>query len=780
MSRTLVRLLLLAFCTGTGLQAFTPAPALARSAPGTAEMHASHSHSAPTGARLSADGQYVELAIYASKATRMEVWFYPEATLSPAAVRYQLGKDASGYWRIKVPVADLEGKYGVDAPYYYGLRAWGPNWTFDASWTPGSAAGFIADVDAEGNRFNPNKLLLDPQALEISHDPQSDEMTDATLYASGPQHRLRDSGPYAPKSMILQPDGVSVGTKPTRPLKDEIIYEVHVRGLTANDTSIPAALRGTYQGAAMKAAYLKSLGVTAVEFLPLHESQNDINDLVASTTGDNYWGYMTLSYFAPDRRYASDTSPGGPTREFKQLVKAYHDQGIKVYVDVVYNHTLEGGVWDASGQVASLLSWRGLDNPTWYELASDAKFYYDNTGCGANFNAAHPVVREHIMASLKYWTQELGVDGFRFDLASVLGNSYTRNGFSFDKMDTSNVFNRAVKELPVRPSSGGAGVDLIAEPWAIGSGTYQVGNFPSGWAEWNDKFRDMVRKDQNKLGSEAVPPSEIATRVAGSSDLYQDDGRKPWHSINFVVAHDGFTLKDLYSYNQKNNTQAWPYGPSDGGTDNNLSWDQGGDASLQRQAARNGMALLMYAAGVPMMGGGDEFLRSLKGNNNPYNLDSTANWLNYADASTNARFYNYTKKLLAFRSAHPALRPADFFKGQDRNGNGLKDITWLTDSGNEPASWYWGDPNMHFIAWRLDGTEVGDSFTSIYVGYNGWSGAVNVTLPGNAAGKRWYRVSDTAPWMEPQDNFRSPGQEELMTGRTYTMHGRTLLLLVEK
>lgn len=736
---------------------------------------------APLGISVSGDGQHLDLSVWSSKATRMEAWFYPEALGEAAAVRVLLSKDAStNRFSAHIPLETLEGLYGVSAPYFYGLRAWGPNWVYRDSWLPGASDGFLLDVDSEGNRFNPNKLLLDPYSLEVSHDPQTPEMVDAALYATGPTYRNLDSGLWAPKSLLIEPDAVSTGTKPTRAFKDEIVYEVHVRGLTMNDASVPAACRGTYAGAAAKAASLKALGVTAVEFLPLHETQNDLNDAVASSTGDNYWGYMTLSYFAPDRRYACDQSPGGPTREFKQLVKAYHDQGLKVYVDVVYNHTLEGGVWDATGQISSLISWRGLDNAAYYELASDPRMFYDNTGCGANFNAGHSEVRSHIMTSLQYWTRELGVDGFRFDLASVLGNTMTRAGFRFDKMDAASVLNRAVKELPARSASGGAGVDLIAEPWALGSGTYQVGNFPTGWAEWNDKFRDSFRKDQNRLGSEVVTIGELATRFAGSSDLFQDDGRKPWHSTNFIVAHDGFTLKDLYSYNNKNNNQAWPYGPSEGGSDNNLSWDQGGDPAAQRQAARNGMAMIMLSAGVPMMTGGDEFLRSIKGNNNPYNLDSSANWLNYADASTNARFYGFSKKLLAFRSAHTALRRAEFFSGQDKNGNGLKDITWLSDAGNEPAGWYWSDPSMHFLAFRLDGTEVGDVNASIYVGYNGWSGPVTATLPNNLSGKKWYRVSDTSAWMESQDNFKAPGSEDLLTSKYYTLNGRSLLLLIEK
>jgi isoamylase len=418
--------------------------------------------------------------------------------------------------------------------------------------------------------------------------------------------------------------------------------------------------------------------------------------------------------------------------------------------------------------------------PLTYELTSGNRFYFDNTGVGGNFNTANTIARNLIIDSLAYWKDALGVDGFRFDLASVLGNRCSDSCFSFDKLDPANVLNRAVKELPVRPAAGGSGVDLIAEPWAIGDGTYQVGNFPSGWAEWNGVYRDTFRKSQNKLGVEKVTPGNLAARFAGSADLYSDDGRKPWHSVNFMVAHDGFTLRDLYSYNSKNNSQPWPFGPSDGGEDNNNSWDQGGDTTLQRQAARNGLAFLMLSAGVPMITGGDEMYRTQNGNNNAYNLDSEKNWLNYGDATAFPKFFNYSKKLLAFRSAHPALRPAEFFKGTDNNSNGLKDITWLTDGAGEADGNYMDNSDNHFLAYRIDGSEFGDSFQSIYVAYNGWSGDVTATLPTNLAGKRWYRVSDTAARMESHDNFNAPGSEEQMDNTPYKLTGRSLLILLEK
>jgi isoamylase len=731
------------------------------------------------GARFEGDGSAVLFRVFSAPATRLEVAVFAAPSGAAETARFPMAKEPnSSIWTARVPVAELRDR-GVTT-VYYGFRAWGPNWPFDPSWKPGSGAGFVRDVDDQGNRFNPNKLLLDPYALEVSHDPVNAENRDGTVYASGPAHRLQDTGPAAPKGIVLMPDQTEIGIKPTRPLKDEIIYEVHVRGLTRNDTTVPEELRGTYAGAALKAPYFQDLGVTAVEFLPVQETPNDQNDLVPDNDdGDNYWGYSTYSFFAPDRRYAHDTGPGGPTREFRQMVRAFHDRGIKVYIDVVYNHTGEGGIYGPDKpDVANIISWRGLDNPNYYELSGDPRFYYDNTGVGGNFNTADPVVRDMIVDSLRHWSQDLGVDGFRFDLAPVLGNTHERNGFDFDKMDPNNALNRAVRELPVRPPRGGPGVELIAEPWAIG--TYQLGNFPSGWAEWNGKFRDTVRRSQNRLDVENVAPAELATRFAGSSDLFQDDGRKPWHSVNFLVAHDGFTLHDLYAYNAKRNIQPWPKGPSDGGSDDNISWDQGGDLALQRQAARTGMALTMLSAGVPMITGGDEFLRTLSGNNNPYNLDSEANWLNWGDRAANRPFFDFARRLIHFRGSHPALRPAEFFQGQDRNGNGLKDLTWYRDDGREPDTAYFVNPANHYLAFRVDGTEADDPAASILVGYNGWKDSVRATLPGNLPGKHWFRVGDTAQFLEADGNLREPDQEDRLDGPTYNVNGRSLLLLIER
>ncbi|MEW6734427.1 MAG: isoamylase, partial [Acidobacteriota bacterium] len=727
----------------------------------------------------------ITFRVYSSRATRIEVWLYKYSYGYQERVRYVMVKDAAtNVWSKTASVATLRNSYDITGTVYYGYRAWGPNWPYDSTWTKGSSIGFIADVDANGNRFNPNKLLLDPYALEISHDPTTPSQTDGTIYASGPLYRNIDTGAKAAKGIVLPINSASIGVKPTRALKDDIVYEVHLRGLTKNDLSIDPAYRGTYLGASMKASYLATLGITAIEFLPVQETQNDTNDInPTSTDGDNYWGYSTLNYFAPDRRYSYDKSPGGPTREFKAMVKAFHDVGIKVFIDVVYNHTGEGYAYqNGNSSTYNIISWRGLDNPTYYSLTSDKQHSWDNTGVGGNYNTYNTIAQNLIVDSLAYWRDTLGLDGYRFDLASVLGNTCEHGCFWFDKLNASNALNRIVRDIPPRPANGGTGVDLIAEPWAIGGNSYQVGNYPTGWSEWNGIYRDTFRKDQNKMGVEVVTAGQLATRFAGSSDLYQDDGRQPWNSVNFITAHDGFTLKDLYSYNVKNNSQAWPYGPSDGGEDNNLSWDQGGVAQDQRKAARNGFAFLMISAGTPMIVGGDEYLRSLNGNNNPYNLDSSINWLNYSWSTDQTNFNTFAQRLMAFRKAHTALRPVNFYSAVDNNGNVMEQLRWFKPDGAVADAGYFDNSNNHAIGFRIDGSEFGDSASAIYIAYNGWSGDVNFTLPWPGNGKNWYRVMDTSNWNEGGNTVVVPGSEAFIGGEytNYLLRGRAVLLLIAK
>jgi glycogen operon protein len=410
------------------------------------------------------------------------------------------------------------------------------------------------------------------------------------------------------------------------------------------------------------------------------------------------------------------------------------------------------------------------------------QFNWDNTGVGGNMNTYNSITQDLIVDSLAYWRDTLGVDGFRFDLASVLGNTCQHGCFNFDKTDANNALNRIAREVTPRPHDGGAGTDLIAEPWAVGGNSYQVGGFPAAWSEWNGKYRDTLRQSQNKMGSVPITPGQLAGYFTGSAGLYQNTGRKPWHSINFIVAHDGFTHKDLYGCNSKNNTQAWPFGPSDGGSDINDSWDQGGVVADQRKAARNGLSLLMLSAGTPMLTGGDEYLRSINCNNNPYNLDSSANWLNYSWTADQRNFNAFSRGLIAFRKAHPALRPQGFYSAIDNNANVMEQHRWFKPDGLVPDAAYFNDANHRAIAFRVDGTEFCDSAPSIYVAYNAWQSSVDFKLPWPGSNKSWYRVTDTCPWAEGATQFRAPGSEDFIGGEGYSygVCGRGVLLLIAK
>ena len=745
------------------------------------------------GAHYSTDGSSILFRVYSSQATQISLYLYSAGYGAQESAVYPLTQSGDNVWQATVQVSDIQNA-GIGGAVYYGYRAWGPNWPYNSGWTKGSSTGFLSDVDANGNRFNPNKLLLDPYALEISQDPLNPQNpTNGGIFASGASYRTIDSGTYAPKGIVLTPSGQSTGTNPTRAQKDDVIYEVHVRGLTEQDPSIPTQYQGTYAGAAMKASYLASLGVTAVEFLPVMETQNDANDVVPnSDANQNYWGYATEDYFAPDRRYAYNKSPGGPTQEFQAMVQTFHNAGIKVYMDVVYNHTGEGALWNSSDPTtANIYSWRGLDNVTYYELTSDNQYYYDNTGTGANYNTYNPVAQNLIIDSLAYWQQTMGIDGFRFDLGAVLGNnclnqsyeaaapSCPNGGFNFDAADPNVAINRILANFTARPAAGGSGLDLYAEPWAAsGNGAYQLGNFPYGWSEWNGLFRDSLRQAQNELGNMTIYITQDANDFSGSSNLFQASGRSPWNSTNFIDIHDGLTLSDVYSCNGSNNTQAWPWGPSDGGTMTNYSWDQGmsagtGTAYDQRRAARTGLAFTMLSAGTPIMQGGDEFLRTLQCNNNAYNLDSPGNWLNYSWSTNQQNFYNYAQRLIDFRLAHPALRPVTWYSSSQ--------LQWWEPGGQQVNSSYWNNTSNYAIAYTVNGSSFGDA-NSIYIAYNGWSGSVNFTLPQPPTGTNWYRVTDTCDWNDGPNTFVTPGNETYIgpAGTTYGQCGQSLLLLISK
>ncbi len=681
------------------------------------------------GAHWAPDGSEVVFRVASTRATRIELELFDQPSGSAPVRSVVLEAGTDHVFTAHVAAAALP------ATIYYGYRAWGPNWPYDAAWTPGSGAGWLADVDTDGDRMNPNKLVFDPYALELSHDPQTPTQGDGTAYAVG-SHRDLDSAPVAPRGIVLREDPVDFGAQPARPLRDDVIYEVHVRGFT---NAAGGDCAGTYAAAGERADYLHDLGITAIELMPLAETQNDRNDVdPASDSGDNYWGYSTLAYFAPDRRYACDRTPGGPTRELRAMVKAFHDRGIKVFVDVVYNHTAEGGG-------SSLLSLRGLDNAGYYQLDAAGTGFTNSNGVGADVAAQKPLSRRLVLDSLHYWHESLGVDGFRFDLAPVLGNTSGPGGFHFDP-----------SALPQTIASELPGAALIAEPWAVVAGSYQVGHFPAGWSEWNDKFRDTIREDQNEAGVTAVTPGALAARIAGSKDAYAS--RSPEAGITYLVSHDGFTLHDLYACDGSSNAQAWPYGPSNGGSTSNHSWAHNGDAAAQRQAIRTGLALELVSAGVPMLEGGDEVAHGLRCNNNPYNLDSPATWIDFAPATD--PLWTFTQRLLAFRAAHAALRPS-----------GWTAPIWYDDAGHVASGAYLSDATRAILGWSAG--------RDLYLAYNRGPNQVTVTLPPAPAGLAWYRAANTAAFLEAQANFVLPGDEAAVQP-TYDLDGRALAIFVAR
>lgn len=704
------------------------------------------------------------IAVPSNNATRIEAWFYdrPIGGYPIAAVNLTRGDD--GVWVGEVALPPIQ--------VWYGLRAWGPNWPWDASWEPGSTAGFVADVDAAGNRFNPNKLLIDPWALELSHDPGTAANTSWSVYRSGDDHRAEDSGPRAPRGLLSAPaQPAERPPRPTRSLARDVIYEVHVRNFTRNADDLPVELRGTYAGAATRAEYLAALGVTAIEFLPLHETQNEQNDLEEGTSGDNLWGYSTLSFFAPERRYAADRSPGGPTRELIAMVDTFHAAGIKVFVDVVYNHTAEGGAWGDAREQANVLSWRGLDNIAFYQTYEGSRYRNDN-GVGPNMRFTSGLTQRLVLDSLRYWYETIGVDGFRFDLAAVLGNTCEGNCYTFSP---GGLLSLIPAELGPRPRAGGEGVDLIAEPWGTTAGTWRVGEFPAGWFEWNDRFRDIVR-DQQNVGTAFHTPAAWIEHLDGTPAQF---GR--WEAsapVNYVAAHDGFTLADLYGCDGPNNTQPWPWGPSDGGSTWNRSWDQGGDEADQRAAARVGMALTALSRGAMMFNGGDELLRTQRCNNNTYNVDSDAMGLDW-NLSTEADVHaTFVRRLLAFRDAHPELSPTAPSGDGDRDGDGVGDLLLLGQRGEPATRAEAADASAAVVAWRvdLDGSGPG----TIAVAWNRSGERVRFTLPVAHEGAAWMRVADTAPWNEPDANIVEPAAYYRMGGRDYDLNPRSLVVWIEQ
>ncbi|MFC1893286.1 glycogen debranching protein GlgX [Chloroflexota bacterium] len=557
---------------------------------------------------------------------------------------------------------------------------------------------------------------------------------------------------------------ISCDRSPRTPWHKTIIYEVHVKGITARHPEVPQEQRGTYTGLASPPVleYLNSLGITAVELLPIHDFLDDKH--LVECGRRNYWGYNTTNFFSPTALYSSSGDTGGQVTEFKEMVKALHKAGIEVILDVVYNHTPEGN------ELGPTLSFRGIDNPTYYRLVEDDKRrYMDYTGTGNSPNMRHPQVLKLIMDSLRYWVQEMHVDGFRFDLAATLARE-------LHDVDRLSAFFDIIHQDPVISR-----VKLIAEPWDVGEGGYQVGNFPVLWTEWNGRYRDAVRKFWRGDDGQVA---EIANRLAGSSDLYEDTGRRPYASINFVVAHDGFTLHDLVSYNEKHNEANCE--DSRDGMNENLSWNCGVEGptdnqdiiKLREQQKRNFLATLFLSQGVPMLYGGDEISRSQNGNNNAYCQDCEISWYDWELDENRKALLAFVKGLIQLRHEHPVLRRRKFFQGRSIRGADIKDIMWLRADGEEMSDEDWKSSWMHFSVMLIAG-ETLDEFDekgqavkddTLLVLLNSYHEPVSFSLPVPVADAKWQVILDTTTSGLAFDEQIVDGKQPLeIAGRSVVM-----------
>ena len=559
---------------------------------------------------------------------------------------------------------------------------------------PGQRYGFRVDGPfdpASGQRFNPAKLLVDPYARAVDGEFRLDDAVFGSVPGRDGQPLHRNSAPYVPRSVVVH-DGFPWGEdiRPQTPWADSVVYELHVKGFTAQHPDIPPALRGTYAGLGHPAAiaHLRALGLTAVELMPVHHFVSEPHLLRKGLS--NYWGYNSLAYFAPHAAYAASGSRGEQVREFKAMVRSLHAAGIEVLLDVVYNHTAEGD------QTGPTLSFRGIDNLSYYRTEQGSRaLYRDYTGCGNTLDVRSPHVLQLIMDSLRYWVTEMHVDGFRFDLASALARS-------FHDVDKLSAFFDVIQQDPVVSA-----VKLVAEPWDVGEGGYQVGGFPPLWTEWNGKYRDTVR-DVWRGSSSGV--RELAYRLSGSSDLYQDDGRRPYASINFVTAHDGFTLRDLTTYERKRNEANGDDGRD--GEDDNRAWNCGVEGetadpsvrALRRRQIRNLLATLLLSTGVPMLSMGDEVLRTQAGNNNAYCQDDETSWMPWQLDPEAAALRSMVARLVHLRRDHPVFRQKAFFSGRSTGPGGVKDLAWFGPDGTEVSNWF--DPSRPTIAMYLDGDGI--------------------------------------------------------------------------
>jgi glycogen operon protein len=654
------------------------------------------------------DGTGTNFAVFSEVADRVEVCLFDAAGTE---TRLDLPEVDGFVWHAFLP--------GVEPGQRYGYRVHGPN------------------DPHKGLRCNPNKLLLDPYAKAIDGTIEWDESLFGYHWGDPESQNDDDSAGRLPKCVVINPFfDWGVDRPPRRAYHETVIYETHVKGMTQSHPEVPESLRGTYAGLAhpVIVEHLTQLGVTAVELMPVHHFVND-STLIDKGLA-NYWGYNTIGFFAPDHKYSSSTSPGGQVQEFKAMVRALHEAGIEVILDVVYNHTGEGN------HLGPTLSFRGIDNAAYYRLVDDdPRYYMDYTGTGNSLNVRHPHSLQLIMDSLRYWIIEMHVDGFRFDLAATLAREF----YDVDRLSS---FFDLVQQDPVVSQA-----KLIAEPWDVGPGGYQVGNFPPQWTEWNGKYRDTVR---DFWRGEPGTVDEFASRLTGSSDLYEQSGRRPVASINFVTAHDGFTLRDLVSYNEKHN-EANQDNNADG-TDDNRSWNCGveGDTDdpsvrgLRSRQQRNFLATLFLSQGVPMICHGDELGRTQRGNNNGYCQDNEITWIDWNNIDVD--LLAFTRRLADLRREHPIFRRRRFFDGRPtRRGDRLPDIAWFTPDGRLMTEDDWESGFGRSIAVWLNGEGIPDrdargqrmTDDSFLLCFSAHDEAIDFTMPGEEFCAAWELVVDT-------------------------------------
>jgi isoamylase len=641
---------------------------------------------------------------------------------------------------------------------------------------PGQRYGYRVHGPYEprrGHRCNPAKLLLDPYGKAVEGDVRWHEALFSYRFTDPSAMNTTDSAPFMPKNVVINPFFDWADDRaPRTPYHETVIYEAHVRGLTLRHPDVPPQQQGSYAGLAHPAVieHLIQLGVTAVELMPVHQFVPE-HDLAARGL-TNYWGYNTIGFLAPHDRYSSSGQRGGQVGEFKAMVKALHEAGIEVILDVVYNHTAE------SDHRGPTLSFRGIDNAAYYQLRDDDRRYYlDYTGCGNSLNVRHPHALQLIMDSLRYWVLEMHVDGFRFDLASALARE-------LHEVDRLAAFFDLVQQDPVVSQ-----VKLIAEPWDVGEGGYQVGNFPPLWSEWNGQYRDAVR-DFWRGRPDTLP--QFASRLTGSSDLYETSGRRPFASINFVTCHDGFTLSDLVSYNHKHN-EANAEGGADG-SDDNRSWNCGvegptGDPAvneLRRRQRRNFLVTLFCSQGVPMLLAGDELGRTQLGNNNAYCQDNKISWVDWEHASQEKDLQEFTRALAAFRRRHPVFRRRRFFDRPDGRAAGAPgDIAWLTPSGREMTDNDWNTGYAKALGVFLNGDAISepdprgervrdDTFLLLF---SADSQPVTFTLPAARFGPHWTVVLDTASPAAPDDPPAAAPPRPRKAGARVVLRAHSMMLL---